>query len=126
MGVVADMIEVAQHMAAGSSGCLPSVSHSLRPRSFFHMGDVKTRYYLRLSVADKPGVLASVTAVFAKHGISIAEFRQELSRESGQATLVFLTHRACEEDVQKARGKIDKRAFTIEPLRLIRIEDDKK
>ncbi|MDO8505697.1 MAG: homoserine dehydrogenase [bacterium] len=126
VGVVADMMQVAQHLAAGSSGYLPSVSDSPRPRSILNMGRVKTRYYLRLSVADKLGVLAPVTAVFAKHGISIAEFRQKLSRKSGHATLVFLTHRAREEDVQSARGKIDTRKFTLKPMQLFRIEDDKQ
>ena len=62
------------------------------------MGFISTRYYVSLDVADKPGVLSSVAAEFAKRDVSIAEVRQEGAvGEDGSrvaARLVVVTHRA--------------------------------
>ena len=52
------------------------------------------RYYIVLSVADRPGVLSEVAGVFARHDISIASVRQEGSAD--KATLVAITHTATE------------------------------
>ncbi|MBY0442406.1 MAG: homoserine dehydrogenase [Mycobacteriaceae bacterium] len=62
------------------------------------MGFISTRYYVSLDVADKPGVLSSVAAEFAKRDVSIAEVRQEgaVDQDGGRvaARLVVVTHRA--------------------------------
>jgi homoserine dehydrogenase len=62
------------------------------------MGVISTRYYVSMNVADKPGVLSSVAAEFAKREVSIAEVRQEgVAGEGGQrvgARIVVVTHTA--------------------------------
>lgn len=62
------------------------------------MGLISTRYYVSMNVADKPGVLSSVAAEFAKREVSIAEVRQEgVADEGGRrvgARIVVVTHRA--------------------------------
>jgi homoserine dehydrogenase len=62
------------------------------------MGLVSTRYYVSMNVADKPGVLSSVAAEFAKREVSIAEVRQEgVVDEGGRrvgAKVVVVTHTA--------------------------------
>ncbi|MGV0626913.1 homoserine dehydrogenase [Mycolicibacter minnesotensis] len=64
------------------------------------IGDVQTCYYVSMDVADRPGVLSTVAAEFAAHGVSIAEVRQEgVSDEGGQPTgarIVVVTHRAAD------------------------------
>lgn len=47
------------------------------------MGFISTRYYVSMNVADKPGVLSSVAAEFAKREVSIAEVRQEGVADEG-------------------------------------------
>jgi|SRR5690606_13189915 len=56
------------------------------------MGEVLTRYHVRLEVADRPGVLASVAGVFAEQDVSIATVHQ--TGRGAEATLVIMTHRA--------------------------------
>ena len=60
------------------------------------MGFISTRYYVSMNVADKPGVLSSVAAEFAKREVSIAEVRQEgVVDEGGRrvgARIVVVTH----------------------------------
>ncbi|HHX84530.1 MAG TPA: homoserine dehydrogenase [Actinomycetales bacterium] len=68
------------------------------------MGEVSTRYHVRLRVADRQGVLAQVAAEFSTHGVSIAQVRQtEVEAPEGveateppTAELTVLTHRASE------------------------------
>ncbi len=65
------------------------------------MGEVSTRYHVRLDVADRPGVLAQVAQVFADHEVSIETVRQTLVTEEDddgaevtRAALVVVTHTA--------------------------------
>ena len=61
------------------------------------MGEALTRYHISLDVADRPGVLAAVAGVFARHDVSIATVRQAsrsrpTGRAGGDAELVIVTH----------------------------------
>ncbi|CAB4570441.1 unannotated protein [freshwater metagenome] len=58
---------------------------------------VKTRYLIRLDVADRPGVLASVAQTFATHRVSIQTVRQ--SGRGADAELVIMTHSATDKDL---------------------------
>jgi len=57
-----------------------------------------TPFYLRLDVADRPGVLAAVAGVFGTHGVSISSMEQ--SGTGSGADLVFLTHAARERNMR--------------------------
>ena len=59
----------------------------------------RTRYHVRLDVADRPGALAGVAEVFAAHGVSIETVRQRASGLSGGAALSVTTHTAREGDL---------------------------
>lgn len=90
--VVGDIVEIARNMQNGARGIGCTCYHdTAKIRS---QDDAKVRYYIVLSVADQPGVLASVASVFAKHDVSIASVRQEGLVED--ATLVLITHTATE------------------------------
>jgi homoserine dehydrogenase len=56
------------------------------------MGSTKTRYLIRLDVADRPGVLATVAQTFSKHDVSIQTVRQ--TGRGDNAELVVMTHKA--------------------------------
>jgi homoserine dehydrogenase len=90
--VVADIVEVARNIGAGAAGVghRPSISRARMCRP----DEVPVRFYVVLSVADQPGVLAGVAGVFAEHGISISSVRQEGGGEG--ATLTLVTHTASE------------------------------
>jgi homoserine dehydrogenase len=89
--VVGDVVEVARNLATGGRavGCTCAGYAKLRPQE-----ETPVRYYVVLSVADRPGVLSEVAGVFARHEISIASVRQE--GQGDQATLVAITHTASE------------------------------
>lgn len=88
--VVGDIIEVARNASEGA--LTPSYvgfhdDARLRPEEL-----AMTRFYVVLSVADQPGVLAEVAGTFARHNVSIASVRQEGSGD--EATLMLITHSA--------------------------------
>jgi homoserine dehydrogenase len=87
--ILGDLVAACRNKLSGARG--PGESAYTRlPVS--PMGDVVTRYHISLDVADKPGVLAQVAAVFADHGVSIDTVRQQ--GKDGEASLVVVTHRA--------------------------------
>jgi homoserine dehydrogenase len=100
--VLGDVVAVARHRVAGGHG--PGES-SYAELPVLPMGAVRTRYHVRLDVADVPGVLAQVAAVFAEHQVSIETVRQTLipteemdgdthAGAKSRAALVVVTHSA--------------------------------
>jgi homoserine dehydrogenase len=87
--------------------------HSLRREAGLRvlpMDDVRTRYYLRIGVADQPGVLARTAGALSDHGISIASVIQKEVDGQDTAEIVIMTHEAREADVQSALADIRKLA----------------
>jgi homoserine dehydrogenase len=93
--VTGDLVMAARNRVLGSRGPKESKYAQL---TIAPMGFINTRYYVSMNVADKPGVLSSVAAEFAKREVSIAEVRQEgVVGEGGQrvgARIVVVTHTA--------------------------------
>ena len=90
--VASDVVEIARNIVSG--GRSPLSAGYARVADIRPPEDALVRYYVVLSVADQPGVLATVAGVFAHHGISISSVRQE--GPGDQATLVLITHIATE------------------------------
>lgn len=90
--VASDVVEIARNIVSG--GRSPLSAGYARVADIRPPDEAPVRYYLVLSVADQPGVLALVAGVFAHHGISISSVRQE--GPGDQATLVLITHVATE------------------------------
>ncbi len=85
--------------------------------------DTVNRYYLRLSVLDKPGVLAQIARILSKHKIGISSVIQPESDEEGEhVPLVLLIHDSLERNLRAALKQIDKLSTVKAPTRLIRIE----
>jgi homoserine dehydrogenase len=90
--VLGDVVAVARHRVAGGRGPGESAYADL---PVVDMGRAVTRYHISVAVADRPGVLAQVAAVFAEHGVSIETVRQQVAPGDGaQARLVVVTHAA--------------------------------
>lgn len=87
--VLGDLVAVCRNKLSATTGPGESAYANLEVRP---VGQAVTRYHLNLDVADKPGVLAQVAAVFAKHDVSIDTVRQQ--GRDGDATLVIVTHSA--------------------------------
>ncbi|WP_176738755.1 homoserine dehydrogenase [Micromonospora pallida] len=94
--VLGDVVAVGRNRLAGVRAPSESAYADLAVRP---MGEALTRYHVSLDVADKPGVLAAVAGVFARHDVSIATVRQapagtESAGRGADAVLVIVTHTA--------------------------------
>ena len=84
---------------------------------------LETRYYLRISVSDQPGVLAQIASALGVHGVSIAAVTQkEAEAGEGTAELVVMTHRARESAMQSALRDIRHLAVVAQVSTFLRVE----
>lgn len=82
--------------------------------------DINSKYYLRISVSDRAGVLARVTKLFEDNQISVETMLQRPST-SGSANLLISTHIALEKDVQKLIKELEAQDFVNATPVMIRI-----
>jgi homoserine dehydrogenase len=90
--VLGDIVAVARHLVAPGDGPRQTGLEAYAALPVRPIGEVVTRYHVRLDVADRPGVLATVAGVFARHDVSIATVHQ--TGRGTDATLVIVTHAA--------------------------------
>jgi len=122
--VVSDIVDIAKHHKKGFQAF--NTKSQLKLNKNFN-----TRYYVRFEVEDKIGVLASITNVFAKYGISIASVLQKemvckmaKKENSTMVPLVILTHKAYEKDIKKALSEIEGLSVVKQKPILIRLEEE--
>ncbi len=119
--IVADVIDLAHNITKGVSNrpsFRPKASLALRP-----MADVQTRFYLRLQVADQPGVLAQIARIFGDNDISIASvIQKEVTEVAPFAEIVIMTHLAREKHMQKALAEVAGLPLVKEIGNFIRVE----
>ncbi len=89
--VLGDVIDAARETLAGAQ-VAPRIQMS--PAAIADFGDVETKWYIRIEVDDRPGVLAQVAHAFGEAGVSIRSVWQE--GQGTGATLLIITHRAPE------------------------------
>jgi homoserine dehydrogenase len=118
--VVADIIDIARGHATPTFS-LPSAE--LRAAAVSPIAQRRGRYYVRLMVLDRPGVIADVAATLRDQAVSMEAFLQR-GRAPGEAVPVVLTtHETEEAAMQRALATIGRLDAVIEPPRMIRIED---
>ena len=80
----------------------------------------ESQYFLRLSVEDRPGVLAKIAGWLAQEDVSIATMLQKGKADDGRVPLIIVTHAAPEKSLRKAQESFDKDVCTVESV--IRVE----
>ncbi|HON73396.1 MAG TPA: homoserine dehydrogenase, partial [bacterium] len=119
--VVSDLCDLVRSLRDGSGGQLevPALDNiPIRP-----IEKLETRYYIRLNVPDRPGVLAGIAMVFGNLGISIASVVQkEVPDTKGQAELVIITHTAQEGPFRQAISQMDRLDVVNKVESTLRIE----
>jgi homoserine dehydrogenase len=123
--VVSDLMELARNVRFGSSGRLSPLSYQgryVRRVGIKDIREVKTPWYMRFSVADRPGVLSKIAGVLGKNGISIASVIQKGRVRRGTVPLVMMTHEAKGSDVDKASQEIDRLPIVSEDTVGLRVE----
>ena len=117
--ILGDLVAVARHRVSGGLGPRES---DYAERKIAKIGDTKTRYLIRLNVADKPGVLESVAHVFASHQVSIQTVRQ--SGAGDKAELIVMTHISSESALSQTVKDLAKLDSVTDVASVLRVEGE--
>lgn len=115
--ILGDVVAVSRHLVAGSKGPAESDYADL---GIAPLGVAITKYAIRLSVNDKPGVLAAVANTFASEAVSIQTVRQ--TGRGDEAELTVVTHRGTEAALQATVKKLAGLDAVREVESVIRVE----
>jgi homoserine dehydrogenase len=123
--VLSDLADVASDLRSGLKIRPPAfVRNGVESRCAIRtIGDIEARYYLRLSLLDKPGVLAKVAQVLGKNQVSIASVMQKETRLGEHVPVIVVTHQAKESGFRTALEEIDVLDVVGAPTVRLRIED---
>ncbi len=108
--VVADLVDVTRTLTVDPENRVPHLAFqpdALSDLPILPMAAVETAYYLRMQAADKPGVLADVTRILGDAGISIEAILQKEPVGDSDATIIMLTHRVLEGQMDQAIAAIE-------------------
>ena len=117
--VISDIISIVRGIKAPMLGYkkpLENRDFKLRDKD-----EIKSKYYLRIAVDDKVGVLEKITSILAKNNISINNFLQKQGDEF--VKVLLSTHEAIEKDIKKAINEIQNLDFVKKDVAIIRIEE---
>ncbi|MBR5672386.1 MAG: ACT domain-containing protein, partial [Spirochaetales bacterium] len=105
--VTSDIISILSGATEKFFNTYPIWLDNLPDADMLPYGLSEEKFYIRFNVLDKPGVLAKVTAIFAKHNISIASVVQKNeNKEEHSIPIVIITHYALEGDIADALKEI--------------------
>ncbi|MDO8441911.1 MAG: homoserine dehydrogenase, partial [Polaromonas sp.] len=129
--VIADLVDITRLHTADPLNRVPHLAFQPDAMSnlpVLPMSEVVTSYYLRLRVADEPGVLAKVTGILAGAGISIdAVLQREADEVGGEGAtstdLIILTHDAREGTMNDVQAQLQALPTVLSPIVRIRKEE---
>ena len=78
--------------------------------------------YLRIEVKDQPGVLSSITKIFANNRISIKNLIQKPNKKNKKASIIIITHENIEKNFKSLLSSLIKNKFVLKKPTFIRIE----
>ncbi len=121
--VMGDVLEVARHIQQGVAPIVGCTCTDELP--FVPLDDLRTKYYIRFRVNDRPGVLAAMASVFAKYGVSVHSVMQRGALiDGGVVELVYITHTAREASVRQVLQEIAELPDILQAKpSVIRVED---
>ena len=125
--VVSDIIDVSRKIFSSSNNTIPLLSYQnseLKNKNILNINEITSRYYLRIRVTNKPGVLADITKIFGTKSISIESILQKEDLVSDEnVPIVMVTHEVLEKNIVDALQDIEKLDVVKGKIIKIRIEE---
>jgi homoserine dehydrogenase len=119
--VAGDVVDVARNIRRRSTGRVSCTCFEDKPA--LPIEELETSYYLRLQVADRPGVLAAIATILGEEGVSLASVLQ-MDAAGERAEIVWLTHKTQERHMQRSLARIGRLAEVDEVSSVIRAETE--
>jgi homoserine dehydrogenase len=121
--VLADVADGIRNLVKGSKRRVPPIQAEGTAYRVLPIEAIRSRYYLRMALLDKPGMLGQITSVLGRHDIGIASVLQPEAHVGRSVPVVMVTHEAGERDVVSALQEMDAMAGVGGPTVRMRIED---
>lgn len=125
--VIADLVDVTRMATADPENRVPHLAFqpdALIDTPILPMAEVESGYYLRLHVADQPGVLADITRILADERISIdALLQREPAEGEGETDIILLTHTVREKQIDAAIARIESLPVVFGRVTKLRLEN---
>jgi homoserine dehydrogenase len=115
VAVLSDVVQIARAMTGGGTGATPLGYEKWQPSRIAPASDNIISAYLRLVVRDRPGILARVCALLARHRINIDSVLQEPAMPKNQLPFVMTLEPRREKDVSQAVAEIARLPFMARP-----------
>lgn len=119
--VISDLIDIARDGKSPMLGY--KAPFEINALKLLDPSEIRTKYYFRLRVEDKVGVLAKITNLMSENNLSIDSLLQKPKDESPYATLFFTTHTSVEKDVRRTMEILQEQEFVKEKPFMMRIEE---
>ena len=119
--VISDLVDIARDGKSPMLGY--KAPFELNALELLDPSEIRTKYYFRLRVEDKVGVLAKITNLMSENNLSIDSLLQKPKDESPYATLFFTTHTSVEKDVRRTMEILQEQEFVKENPFMMRIEE---
>lgn len=121
--VVSDICDIAGKLIRGGKGRVNSFLYDAPSKKVSPINKLESRYYIRFTTLDNPGVLAKISRILGRKNISIASVIQKQRKEGRTVPIVMMTHKALEENMRRALGQIDKLSVVKGKTVAIRVEE---
>ncbi|HJB95564.1 MAG TPA: homoserine dehydrogenase [Candidatus Mediterraneibacter intestinigallinarum] len=115
--VVGDVIDVSRDLAYNCTGRISCTCYRQIPVKDF--GEVQNKFFLRMQVKNRPGVLAQIAQVFGGHKVSIARVVQK-NVHPDRAELVIVTEKVKERHMKDATEELKQMESIYEISSVIR------
>ncbi len=117
--VTGDIIEICRNLIHGNSARLGCTCYEQKP--VLKISELNSQFYIRMTVKDRPGVLAGIAGVFGSNEVSLASVLQKTNDEEN-AELILITHLTKEENLRDSLTVLKGMTIVKEINNVIRLE----
>src|SRR5207248_4122878 len=121
--VLSDLADAALDLKCGTRSRIPPFVPHEREGAVLPIAEVVARYYVRLSVIDKPGTLARIAAILGRSKIGISSVIQPEGHEGESVPLILMIHDATNAAITSALATIGALSVVKAPPAMIRVEN---
>jgi len=116
---VGDIIEIGRNILANTNARIGCTCYT--SKTMLSINELNAKYYIRMTVTDRPGVLAGIAGVFGNNNVSIATVLQKASQDN-MAELIMITHEVKEQNLRDALAVLKGMSIVGEIDNVIRLE----
>ncbi|MEN6326479.1 MAG: homoserine dehydrogenase [Syntrophomonas sp.] len=117
--IIGDLIEIGRNMRQNCCGRIGCTCYE--NKKILDINQLTAQFYIRMTVKDRPGVLAGIAGVFGNNNVSIAAVLQKTSQDD-KAELILITHKVREQDMRDSLTVLQGMSIVSEINNVIRVE----